>query len=338
MMARLTPAQRERAIGMLAGGISPANVARTFNVHVSTITRLRERFRITGRTDDAPRSGRPPCTTRRQDRYITVTHLRDRFRPATRTAAAMRGRRNRTISAQTVRNRLRASGLNARRPYNGPVLLQRHRNARLNWALAHQGWRRNQWNQVVFSDESRFSLFFADGRRRVYRRRNERYADCCVRQIDRFRGGSVMVWGAISNNFRSNLVIIRGNLTAQHYINQVLAPEVVPLFANRALTFQHDHAPSHSARVTTAFLQQNNVNVLPWPSVSPDMSPIEHLWDELNRRIRRRPVPPPTLQALEVALVQEWNRIPQATIRRLIGSMRQRCRVCVNNRGGHTRY
>ena len=186
-MAILSQIQRERAIGMLNAGMRPINVARNFNVHLSTITRLRERFRTTGRTEDHPRSGRPRCTTQRQDQYLTLTHLRDRFRPATVTAATTRGRRNRRISSQTVRNRLHERGLYARRPYTGSVLTPRHRHARLLWAAAHQRWRRNQWNQIVFSDESRFSLFFADGRTRIFRRRGERYANCCVRQIDRFR-------------------------------------------------------------------------------------------------------------------------------------------------------
>jgi transposase len=52
-------------------------------------------------------------------------------------------------------------------------------------------------------------------------------------------------------------------------------------------------------------------------SLSPDLSPIEHLWDELGRRVRHRQNPPETLQELRDALVHEWNNIPQAFIQRL---------------------
>ena len=75
-----------------------------------------------------------------------------------------------------------------------------------------------------------------------------------------------------------------------------------------------------------------------WPPYSPDLSPIEHLWDVLDRRVRNRPQPPTTLQTLRLALMQEWNAIPQAEINRLILSMTRRVRAGLNANGGHTRY
>ena len=72
--------------------------------------------------------------------------------------------------------------------------------------------------------------------------------------------------------------------------------------------------------------------------LSPDLSPIEHLWDELGRRVRHRKNPPETLQELRDALVHEWNNIPHAFIQRLIGSTRRRCESVVAARGGHTCY
>ena len=128
-------------------------------------------------------------TTRAQDNRLRTQHLRDRYRPATRTSATTIGNHGRPISAQTVISRLRAHGIRPRRPYIGPQLLQRHRRARLQWCRAHVRWKAGQWNQVLFSDESRFTLERSDGRARVYRRSGERYTDACVKQTDRFRGG-----------------------------------------------------------------------------------------------------------------------------------------------------
>jgi transposase len=101
--------------------------------------------------------------------------------------------------------------------------------------------------------------------------------------------------------------------------------------------FQHDNARCHVARVCQDFLNQNHIRVLPWPALSPDLSPIEHLWDELSRPVRHRQNPPETLQELRDALVQVWNSIPQTFIQRLIGSLRRRCEVVAAARGGHTR-
>ena len=101
---------------------------------------------------------------------------------------------------------------------------------------------------------------------------------------------------------------------------------------------QQDNARPHTARITMAFLGEHGVNVLPWPSYSPDMSPIEHLWDQLGRRIRNLNPRSLTRHQLIAALHAEWANIPQDSIRRLIRSMRRRCRACVAQHGGHTPY
>uniref|UniRef100_A0AAZ3SN77 Transposase Tc1-like domain-containing protein n=1 Tax=Oncorhynchus tshawytscha TaxID=74940 RepID=A0AAZ3SN77_ONCTS len=102
---------RERALGMLQGGMRTAAVARAINCNVRTVRRLRQRYRETGWTADSPRSGRPRITTPTQDRYIRTSHLRDRM--ATTTARVTPGMHNPSISAQTVRNRLIEAGLKA---------------------------------------------------------------------------------------------------------------------------------------------------------------------------------------------------------------------------------
>ena len=148
-----------------------------------------------------------------------------------------------------------------------------------------------------------------------------------------------MVWGGISNGQRTALVPIQGNLNAVKYRDDILAQHVVPfLQANPNTTFQQDNATSHTARVTRAFLNANNVNVLPWPAKSPDMNPIEHLWDTLERRVRKRRHQPRNVRELQNALMDEWNNITRQEIRKLTTSMRRRCTALVNANGGHTRY
>ena len=80
------------------------------------------------------------------------------------------------------------------------------------------------------------------------------------------------------------------------------------------LMFQHDNAWSHVARICTQFLEAENVPVLPWPAHSPDMSPIEHVCDTLDRRVRQRVPVPANIQQLLTAIEEEWDNIPQATI------------------------
>ena len=148
-----------------------------------------------------------------------------------------------------------------------------------------------------------------------------------------------MVWGAVRFGWRSNLVIVDGTLTSQRYINEILSTEVVPHFHNHGNDiFMQDNARPHVARASLAYLQANNVARLDWPAYSPDMNPIEHLWDHLDRQVRARTPPPRNLQQLRQALIEEWNRFPQRKINRLVLSMDRRVRALTASRGSHTRY
>ena len=323
---------------MLETGMGHNEVARRFGVHRNTIQNLWRRYQQQGNTRDRPRSGRPRVTSQAQDNHIRVTHLVNRFRAATLTARTLPGLR--VISARSVRNRLLEHNIRPRRPAICPILLQSHRNARLAWSRQHLRFTHRDWSGVLFTDESRFHLDGSDGRNRVYRCVNERYADACVVQRAGFGGGSVMVWGGITSHGRTQLVIVAGNPTAIRYRDEIIRPHVLPFLQGQrgAVMLKQDNARPQVARVVTDFLGQQNVNTLPWPAVSPDLSPIEHLWDEMERRIRLLPNQPLTLNQLGRDLVQVWNNIPQGFLNHLVSSMRRRCQACVHAHGGHTRY
>jgi len=87
MMPRLSTVQRGMALGMLQGGMSATDVARQFGCHLTTITQLAQRQRLTGVVADRTRSGRPRMTTPAQHQFIRVTHLRNCTQAASRTAA-----------------------------------------------------------------------------------------------------------------------------------------------------------------------------------------------------------------------------------------------------------
>jgi hypothetical protein len=134
------------------------------------------------------------------------------------------------ISAQTIRNRLRENGLRARRPYFGAVLKRRHGLARVRWCNIVRYCDLHNWRRVWFSDKSSFMLPKRDGRTRVYRRRNGRFARHCVHEVEKVDGGSVMMWGAISYARNTQLVQVHipGNLNAARYRVEVLTPHMLP--------------------------------------------------------------------------------------------------------------
>ena len=333
-MPRLNQNQRIQALTMLALGNNVSNVGRAFGCHRNTIICLRQRFQQTGGVADRRRPGRPRVTNPRTDRLITLTHLRRRFQTGTSSA------RQYGISKQAVLRRLRQvrQPIRPKRPNVGQVFTARHRAAHLQWAQRHFRWGRQQWDRVLFSDESWFNHSHHDGRIRVFRRRGERFADHCLIERNRFGGGSVIAWGGIMGRRKTNLIVVQGNLNARGYINQILQPEAVPsLQRHGPAILMHDNARPHVARIRRHFLNRNNVNVLPWPAVSPDMNPIEHTWDHFGKKVRARGNVH-NLRDLENAVILEWNNIPNVVITSYIRSMRGRLAACINSRGSHTRY
>ena len=149
-----------------------------------------------------------------------------------------------------------------------------------------------------------------------------------------------MVWGGISHNGKTQLVTVNGTLNVQKYRDDIHAQVVLPFVqaGNGVTILQQDNARPHTTCATAQFLTAKNVNVMEWPSTSTDLSPIEHIWDELDRRVRTRPNQPTNLPKLQATLLQEWNNLPNNIICRYIRSMRNRCHAVINSNGGHTRY
>ncbi|GFV52306.1 transposable element Tcb2 transposase [Trichonephila clavipes] len=155
-----------------------------------------------------------------------------------------------------------------------------------------------EWNQVVFSDESRISLSSDDNRVHVWRPRGERLnlAFALPRQTASTAG--VMVWGVITYSTRSH--------------------------------FQQDNARPHTVRVSQDCLR--TVTTLSWPARSPDLSPIEQIWDHLGRQVEHSK----SLNELEVRLQQIWNEMSQDIIQNLYASMPDHIASCIRARGDST--
>ncbi|UYV68465.1 SEC24B [Cordylochernes scorpioides] len=193
-----------------------------------------------------------------------------------------------------------------------------------------------EWHRVVFSDESRFCLSSDSRRVRVWRRRGERSNPAAIVERPTVRQRGIMVWGAIAYDSRSPLLLIQGTMTAQRYVDDVLRPVTLPYLQGvpNAL-YQQDNARPHTARISQQALQ--DVQMLPWPPYSPDLSPIEHVWDIIGRRLHALPQPRSEDELWQM-VEREWRAIPQDAIRTLIDSLPRRVAACIAVRGGPTCY
>ncbi|GFV91720.1 transposable element Tcb2 transposase [Trichonephila clavipes] len=281
-----------RVIGRLESGQTQRSVADAVGVARSVVARLWNRFQETGNLKA------------RRNRTENATQLQRQLLLAT-------GRR---LSSQTVRNRLREGGLYARRPMICIPLTPRHRAARRRWAAEHRDWEQHDWSQVLLTDESRFSLECDTRRVLVWRDRGTRNNPAFVRERSQYRRAGWMVWGGISIGGRTDLHIIRnGTLTGRRYADEMLRPHVIPYAGaiGDSFVFQDDNTRPHRARLVENMLEAETIQRMEWPAYSPDLNPIEHVWDRLGRRIAARPRPSATVRDLEIALLVSGTVFPK---------------------------
>ncbi|GFX50116.1 transposable element Tcb1 transposase [Trichonephila clavipes] len=180
-----------------------------------------------------------------------------------------------SASVRTIRRRLQQNGLSTRRPLLGLPLTQNHRRFRNQWCDERRMWLA-EWNEVVFSDESRICVQHHDSWIRVWRHIGERMLNSCVMHRHTGPAPDIMVWGGIGYRFRTPLVRIAGTLSRQNCISEVLEPVVLPYLQGLATSiFQQDNARPHVTHISQRFFVNRKIEYFPWPAHSPDLSPIE---------------------------------------------------------------
>lgn len=330
-----------RAVVLLQEGESQRAVALRLGVSRQAIRNVWERYQETGSVARRPGTGRTRSTTVQEDRYLRLSARRERTVTARALQNRLRQATGTRVSDQTIRNRLHEDGQRSRMRVIRIKLTRAHRAARLRFAREHLDWTMDNWRTVLFTDESKVKFYSDDRRVRVWRREGERFTNPCIHETDRFGGPSVMVWGGIGLMGKTELEILNeGTVTAASYVERVVRPHIIP-YAQRVdhnFILMQDNARAHTARLTQRALSEANISVLPWPAMSPDLNPIEHLWDQLKRSLKENYSEVHSQQELINALKLCWEQIPQENITHLIESVPNRLRECVRNRGGPTRY
>ncbi|UYV70168.1 hypothetical protein LAZ67_7002057 [Cordylochernes scorpioides] len=280
---------RGMVIGLKRAGWSIRQIAADTHLGASTVHRLWRRWLEQGNVAIYRNVGATRVTSARVDRRILRQAVAAPQATCTAILQHVQDTLDHSISTRTISRRLVANGLHSCRPLRRLPLTPPNRRQRLEWCRARSTWM-TEWHRVVFSDESRFCLSSDSRRVRVWRRRGERSNTAAIVERPTVRQRGIMVWGAIAYDSRSPLLRIQGTMTAQRYVDDVLRPVTLPYLQGvpNAL-YQQDNARPHTARISQQALQ--DVQMLPWPPYSPDLSPIEHVWDIIGRRLHALPQP-----------------------------------------------
>lgn len=341
-----TPKKRAVAVALRKEGMTYEKIAERLrssgqkNATKSGVRKLCMRFEARGVVATAKGRGRKKVTSPKDDRMIVRLAIRDRCKSSKAIKLDLESA-GIVVSAPTIRRILVRAGLRARKRLQKPLLNPEQRRKRVVWARDHLGWTPDDWRQVLWSDETRISIFGSDGIRYVRRRPNEAHIPECTKPTVK-HPTSVMIWGCMAQSGIGRIVVLDGTVNAERYLEEVLKRPMLLSAADifgpgGEFIFQQDGAPCHTAKKVMTWCKMNHITVMDWPGNSPDLNPIENLWSRLKRLVALEK--PTTRRTLIEAILKCWNHaITPNDLNRLVDSMHRRCKAVVAARGYATRY
>ena len=226
------------------------------------------------------------------------------------------------ISLTIVKGRLKEKGMIGRIAVRKPLLRPVNKQKRPKFAQEHVDWTIDQWKSVLWTDESKFEIFGSHRRQYVRRKVNERFKPDCIVPTVKHGGDSVMVWGYFSHaGVDGQLKKIERIMKKEQY-HSILQRHAISSGINLI------GRGSFTNKITIQNIHQNFVLLQ-----SPDLNPIELLWEELDRRVRD--LKPTSLPGLWDCLNEAWNNIPPQTLQNLIERMSKLCAAVIKAKGGH---
>lgn len=326
--ATLTDEERGRIRGLHESGWRDCDIAHHVNRSHTTIQRVIKPAKKT----KEKQQGRTPTLSEREVRVVVRAAAEGML-----SSAQIKDKTGVAVSARTVRRILaRVDWLVYCKVQQTLPLSPRHIEARLTWAKSMLKDRMD-WTRVAFSDEKRFCLDGPDGWCYYYRDIRQPPRTTVRRQNG---GGGIMIWGAFSSKGRSQLAILRGKQDSDAYI-QTMREYMLPFartFHGDDYVYQQDGATIHRSRKSMQFFADESVNVLPWPSRSPDLNPIENLWAALSRVVYANGKQYASVSVLSDAVVAAWTGIDTSLCGKLVDSMTERCIEVIERNGKKTHY
>ncbi len=320
---------RKKIISLHKKGEGYKKISKALLISQNTVAKVVQTFKKDGTaTISQRRPGRPRKLTPRQERLLMRRVEENRHASSLQLSKEVESQTGVTISRDTIRRTLQRNGMHGCCPRKKPLLKPRHKKARLEFARAHadKRWRPLGLYTLEWWDQDK--CFWNWWLRNC---KGEEYKEKCMVPTVKHGGGSVSAAGV------GELHFIDGIMNSQMYCS-LLKEKMLPLLCalGRRALFHHDNDPKHTSKATDGFLKKNRVKVIQWPSMSPDLNPIEHLWGILKRQVEHHS--PSSIQSLKEVILEEWKKIDLAKCRQLFHYMPRRLGAVIKNHGGHTKY
>lgn len=270
------------------------------------------------------RSGRKSKINQREKRSI-CRKVRDKKISLRRVESEL----NKKISRSTIHRIILESNLSYQKLKRGPALSEEHKLRRKMFAKELLLKGRERLNEIIFSDEKRFTLTGPDGFRGYWKdlRSKPQYFS------RKLYSPGVMVWGCIGEAGTLSLEFVSGTINSLKY-QEILNTCLLPHFNKTKHIFQQDNARPHASKSTIEWLNENNVKVLEWPPYSPDINLIENVWAEMAKKVYCDSITYESIDNLKAAIRQSWSSISYDLIKSLYESLPERLFQIVSCNGG----
>ena len=242
-----------------------------------------------------------------------------------------------SVNKDTVRKALKEKGIGSYTATRKPLLTLRDRIRRYKWCKERLNWPVEKWAKVIWSDESNYQVVNRKSQVIVKRLRSERFLPRYCQAVVQAGGGSAGIWGCISHKGTGCCEVYTGRIDQYRYaetLENAMLPSVELFYhPDEHWYFMQDGAPAHTAHSITAWMQENNITLLPWCAKSPDLNPIESVWNYIDTKLAKYRIT--SVNHLQEAIRQEWLAVPREMCMRLVESMPRRVYACYKARGGH---
>ncbi len=270
---------RNKIVDLHQAGKTESAIGKQLGVKKSTVGAIIRKWKTYKTTDNLPRSGAPRKISPRGVKMITRTVSKN---PRTTRGDLVNDlqRAGTKVTKTTISNTLRRQGLKSCSARRVPLLKPVHVQARLKFAREHLDDPEEDWENVIWSDETKIELFGKNSTCRVWRKKNAELHPKNTIPTVKHGGGNIMLWGCFSAKGPGRLICVKERMNGIMY-HEILSenlPSARALKMKRGWVFQHDNDPKHTARATKEWIRKKHFKVLEWPSQSPDLNPIKNLW------------------------------------------------------------
>lgn len=331
---------KESVKQLLKNGKSTRYIAQELKISQSTIQRIKAKCKFPISVNVG---GRTKKLSDREVRKI-IHYLRSsEASSASEAAALLRRDTGTSVSKWTVRRALHKAKMRAFEKKKKPLLTKKNIKAREKFAKQYINWAEDDWMRVIWSDETKINRYSTDGRKWNWKKEGEPLQAKDFIQTVKHGGGNIKLWGCLTAYGVGPIHKIEGNMNGKMYQN-ILKTHLLETVDNmpypvNEVIFQHDNDPKHTSKIVKNWLNKQEFQVLPWPSQSPDVNPIENLWAYFKSMLLNEyKAPPSNLNILWERVQEQWYQIPPEYCEKLVKSVENRLYAVKKAKGLWTKY